>query len=70
MNKCNCNELEDDLIEQGYTCYNCYTDNKDVSRKGKVMEEIILECLSNHEWIGVKPYCSACGVDKGDETND
>ena len=35
MNKCLCNQLEDDLIEQGYTCYSCYTDNKDVSRKGE-----------------------------------
>jgi hypothetical protein len=33
------------------------------------MEEIILECESNHEWIGTPPYCSACGVDKGNETN-
>ena len=33
------------------------------------MEEIILECVSNHEWIGIPPYCSACGVDKGNEAN-
>lgn len=33
------------------------------------MEEIILECESNHEWIGIPPYCSACGVDKGNEAN-
>jgi hypothetical protein len=34
------------------------------------MEQIILECVSNHDWIGVKPYCSACGVDKGNETKN
>ena len=38
MKKCNCIELENDLLEQGYTCYNCYTDNKDVSRKGETNE--------------------------------
>jgi hypothetical protein len=21
---CTCNELDDDLIEDGWTCYNCY----------------------------------------------
>lgn len=29
---CHCAELDDDLIEEGYTCYNCYATNKDVSR--------------------------------------
>ena len=29
---CHCAELDDDLIEDGYTCYNCYSTNKDVSR--------------------------------------
>jgi len=29
---CNCAELDDDLIEAGNTCYNCYATNKDVSR--------------------------------------
>lgn len=32
-------------------------------------DEIILECDSNHEWIGSPLYCSACGVDKGNERN-
>lgn len=34
------------------------------------MEEIILECLSNHEWIGEPIYCSACGVNKGNERSN
>jgi len=35
-------------------------------------ETPILECLKNHEWLYFynTPYCSACGVDKGNETND
>jgi hypothetical protein len=24
IKRCNCDELDDDLIEQGYTCYKCY----------------------------------------------
>jgi hypothetical protein len=31
-------------------------------------ETIITECVSSHEWIGQPTYCSACGVDKGNET--
>ena len=27
----------------------------------------IKECVRNHEWIGTPQYCSACGVDKGNE---
>ena len=26
---CHCAELDDDLIEDGYTCYNCYQYRKD-----------------------------------------
>ncbi len=26
---CHCAELDDDLIEDGYTCYNCYAYRKD-----------------------------------------
>lgn len=26
---CTCNELDDDLIEAGYTCYSCYEFRKD-----------------------------------------
>lgn len=33
-------------------------------------ELIVLECEANHDWIGSPAYCSACGVDKGNETND
>jgi hypothetical protein len=33
-------------------------------------EIIIAECNSNHEWIGDPLYCSACGVDKGNEITD
>jgi hypothetical protein len=37
-------------------------------------KQIILECDSNHEWIGesvgLSLYCSACGVDKGNERNN
>jgi hypothetical protein len=33
-------------------------------------EEIVLECKSNHEWIGNPLYCSACGVDKGNEEQE
>jgi hypothetical protein len=31
------------------------------------LERIIVECEDNHEWIGSPLYCSACGVDKGEE---
>lgn len=27
--RCNCDQLDDDLIEAGYTCYNCYAYRKD-----------------------------------------
>ena len=27
---CHCAELDDDQIEDGYNCYNCYATNKDV----------------------------------------
>ena len=44
----------------------------DISEKSD--EQIILECDSNHEWIGeslgLSPYCSKCGVDKGNERNN
>jgi hypothetical protein len=26
---CNCQQLDDDLLEQGYTCYTCYEIGKD-----------------------------------------
>jgi hypothetical protein len=26
---CNCDNLDDDLIEAGWTCHNCYTYRKD-----------------------------------------
>ena len=26
---CNCDQLDEDLIEAGYTCYNCYAYRKD-----------------------------------------
>jgi len=26
---CTCDQLDDDLIEQGYTCHNCYEYRKD-----------------------------------------
>ena len=32
-------------------------------------EDDIEECDTNHEWIGEPLYCSACGVDKGNERN-
>jgi hypothetical protein len=32
-------------------------------------EKIILECEIDHEWIGNPLYCSACGVDKEEESN-
>lgn len=25
---CNCEELDDDLIEDGWTCYNCYEEGR------------------------------------------
>jgi hypothetical protein len=31
-------------------------------------EVVITECVSDHEWIGQPLYCSACGVDEGNET--
>ena len=27
--KCTCDQLDDDLIEDGWTCHNCYTYRKD-----------------------------------------
>jgi hypothetical protein len=33
-------------------------------------ETIIAECNSSHEWIGDPLYCSACGVDKGNEVTE
>jgi len=30
-------------------------------------EIIVKECTGSHEWIGQPLYCSACGVDKGNE---
>lgn len=27
--ECQCQNLDDDLLEQGYTCYNCYEFRKD-----------------------------------------
>ena len=29
--------------------------------------EDVFECVDEHFWIGVPLYCSACGVDKGEE---
>lgn len=26
---CNCDKLDDDLIEDGWTCYNCYEQGND-----------------------------------------
>jgi hypothetical protein len=26
---CKCLELDDDLIQQGYTCYNCYEEDNE-----------------------------------------
>jgi len=26
---CNCDRLDDDLLEQGWTCYNCYEQGND-----------------------------------------
>lgn len=38
MSICDCLELEDDLIEQGYTCYHCYEIHKDNSDKCECKE--------------------------------
>lgn len=40
MSKCNCSGLDDDLIEQGYTCYYCYENNKDVSLEREINENL------------------------------
>lgn len=31
------------------------------------LERVIPQCRAKHEWIGTPLYCSACGVDKGNE---
>ena len=33
---CNCDQLDEDLIEAGYTCYNCYAYRKDNPEYGGV----------------------------------
>ena len=45
---CHCAELDDDLIDEGYTCYNCYATNKDVSRA--------TEDLGTNNEITTPPY--------------
>jgi hypothetical protein len=33
---CNCDQLDEDLIEAGYTCYNCYAYRKDNPEYGGI----------------------------------
>lgn len=31
---CNCNDLDDDLIKDGWTCYQCYEKDRHLIREG------------------------------------
>ena len=61
-------EVEEDVWheELGFCveCSHLYFDHK---LDPYTLEEIVLECEGEHEWIGSPLYCSACGVDKGNE---
>ena len=46
----------------GIECVNC---NEDIYQT----ENEITECKTDHEWIGSPTYCSACGVNQGEESN-
>lgn len=31
--ECNCDQLDDDLIEEGWTCYNCHVYRRDNNKE-------------------------------------
>jgi hypothetical protein len=48
MNKCECDNLDDDLIEAGWTCYDCHENHKDNSQKETKMNQEIVNLIHQH----------------------
>jgi hypothetical protein len=69
---CNCSQLDDDLIEQGYTCYNCYEFRKDKPTSTCCNAEYLwLTCDECDESVNDGEghdfaTCSECGQDVDD----
>ena len=57
------------LFLEDLNAYYQSTHSLDIEEVETLWEDDIEECDTNHEWIGEPLYCSACGVDKGNERN-
>ena len=65
---CNCDQLDDDLIEAGYTCYNCYACRKDNPTTEVAQMNTCPRCAKQDETVLLDndgdPYlCDSCWED-------